>query len=106
MVRPDDISHSSGEQRGIAAGADHEDHGGLGMIGFGEIEIGTGGGLEIVTMDVFNDADNSSPLLNVAGLQAMANGALPGPFALGKETVDDGDVALAVVGAGEAAPFE
>ena len=40
------------------------------------------------------------------GVQALADGALAGPFTLREELVDDGDVAMAVVGAGEASAFE
>src|SRR6185437_14255747 len=106
VLGANDVAYGPDEQGGIAAGADHEDHGGLGMVGFGKVEVGARGGFEIVTVDITNDTDDGGPLLDVAGFDAVADGGFPRPFALGKGLVDDDDVALAVVCAGEAAACE
>src|SRR3984885_5531464 len=106
MLCADDITHRSGEQSGVAAGADHEDHGGLGMVGFGNVEIRTGSRLQTVTVGVTDNPDDSGPVLDYAGKDAAADGALTGPLTFCKSAIHDGDMTLAVVGTVEVAAFE
>lgn len=57
-------------------------------------------------MHVADNADDGSPVLQYAGPDAVTSCALAWPFAICEGLVDDGDVARAVIGAGEVAAGE
>ena len=48
------------------------------MIGFGDVEVGTGSGFQTVTVDVADDPDDGGPVLDDAGKDAVTDGAWPG----------------------------
>ena len=54
-------------------------------------------------MDVSDNTDDGGPVLDRAGPDAMTDGALARPFALGERLVDDNDVVSAIIGTGEVA---
>jgi len=57
-------------------------------------------------VDVADYPNDGGPVLDIAGKDAASDGALIRPFAFGEGAVDDGDVALAIVGVGEVAAGE
>ena len=53
------------------------------MVGFRDIEVGTGSRFQTVTVDVADNPDDGGPVLNDAGKDAVADGALGARAAAG-----------------------